>query len=77
VRKADNLTTILNSVKKTVKLNFLEHSGTLQACNGIALSLLLHVLAATLKMASISGRNMYCAQYSVYPVVLLMNIGIF
>ena len=77
VRKADNLTAILNSVMKTVELNFLEHYGTLRACNGIALSLPLHVLAATLKMASITGRNMCCAQCSVYRIVLLMSIAVY
>jgi len=51
---------------KIVNLNFLEHSGTLRACNGIALPLPLHVLAATLKMASIRGRNMYlCLMYCI------------
>jgi hypothetical protein len=38
VRKADNLTTILCAVvKKSGNLNFLEHSGPLQACNGTSL----------------------------------------
>jgi len=40
VRKADNLPPFCAVVTKSGSLNFLEHSGPVQACNGTALSLL-------------------------------------
>ena len=50
MRKADNLTTILCRVMKSGNINFLESSGTLQACNGTVLpfaygSILVYVLS--------------------------------
>jgi len=43
VRKADNLPPSCAVVTKSGSLNFLEPSGPLQACNGTALPLPLHV----------------------------------
>ena len=43
VRKADNLPPSCAGVTKNGELNFLEHSGPLQACNGTALLCNVHI----------------------------------
>jgi hypothetical protein len=49
VRKADNLTTSCAVVMKSGNFNFLEPSGSLQACNGTALHLPYHFVVKLLE----------------------------
>jgi len=49
VRKADNLPPSCAVVTKSGNLNFLEHSGPVQACNGTALPFMLRPYYAKLK----------------------------
>jgi len=64
VRKADNLPPSCAVVMKSGSLNFLEHSGPVQACNGTALPLLLHN-NVVLSYATINKARRYILTASV------------